>query len=143
MSRSVECLLKGIGTYERSGAIVLVFFEYRLRDVYPLVGDIEFLASALGSEDMAEVLGCERLVVGWVKRWQGLVGHVCLDVVPLCWDLFLCEDEFLLFHIFFLLLLPLGGGGLFFSFRLAADAASTGAGGGTCALQREHGGWGT
>ena len=116
MSRSVECLLKGIGTYERSGAIVLVFLEYRLRDVYSLVGDIEFLASALGSEDMAEVLGCERLVVGWVKRWQGLVGHVCLDVVPLCWDLFLCEDEFLLFHIFFFCCSLFWGRGIVFFF---------------------------
>ena len=58
---------------------------------------IQFLHAALAREDVCQVINAQRLLGDGMDGRQGLVGHVGLNVVPLCRNLTLLKDEFFLF----------------------------------------------
>jgi hypothetical protein len=98
MGGCAECLFKGIGAYQWGRTIVFILLEYILRDVYPAMLCVQLLHTALTGEDVCEVVDSQGLLRSRMDGRHGLVGHVSLNVVPLCWNLTLLEDEFFLFR---------------------------------------------
>ena len=92
-----ECLFEGVGAHQGCGAVVLVLVEHVLGNVYPAVLGVELLHAAFAWEDVCQVIDAQGLLGSRVDGRHGLVGHVGLDVVPLCRNLTLLEDEFFLF----------------------------------------------
>ena len=97
MGRCADGLFESVGTNQWSAAIILILIKHVFRDVYPAMLCIQFLYTALTREDVCQVVYTQRLFGCRVNGRHGLVLHVSLDVVPLCWNLTLLKDEFLLF----------------------------------------------
>jgi len=97
MGGCTQGLFEGIGTNQWCATIELVLLKHLFRDVYPTMLRVQFLHTALTGEDVCQVIDTQRLLRSRVDGRHGLVGHVCLNIVPLCWDLTLLEDEFFLF----------------------------------------------
>ena len=106
MCRRAESLLKAVGTHEWCRAVILVLFQNGLWDVNPRIGRVQLLVAQLMGEDRVEVFSLHRLVGLRVQGRQRLDRHVGLDVVPLCRDFILREEEtFLIFvHLVYILL---------------------------------------
>jgi hypothetical protein len=58
---------------------------------------IQFLYTAFTGEDVCQIVNAKGLLGSWMDGGHGLVRHVSLNVVPLCGDLILLENEFFLF----------------------------------------------
>ena len=97
MRGSPYCLLQLIGTYQGSRAIELIFVKHLLRDIYPTVFHVQFLFRALLREDMRKILPCQWLFRLRMDRRQWFVRHIRKDIIPLCRNLTLWENKFLLF----------------------------------------------
>ena len=101
MCRCSQSFLECIGTNEWGRAVVFVFLQNVLGDVYPGMFRIEFLNTTLAREDVCKVVNSQRLFCRGMDRRKRLVGHISLDVVPLLWYFTFLQNEFLLsFHIF-------------------------------------------
>ena len=101
MGRSAKRLFKSVCTDERGRTVVLVLLEHVFGDVYPAVLGVQLLYTALTRENVCQVVDTQRLLRGRMDGRHGFVGHICLNVVPLCGDFALLEDEFFLFaHTF-------------------------------------------
>jgi hypothetical protein len=71
---------------------------------------VQLLHATLAGEDVCQVVNAKRLLRDWMDGRQRLVGHVGLNVIPLCGDLIFLKDEFLLFaHTFLIIGLVLCG----------------------------------
>ena len=91
MGRSVEGLLQSVGTHERCRTVVGILVAHLLGNVDPRMLGVELLTGTFHAEDVSKVFGHHRLMGGRMEGRQRLVGHVGLDVIPLCGDVFLLQ----------------------------------------------------
>ena len=100
MCCSSQCFLQSIGTNQWCRTVERILFLYILWNVNPSVLGIKLLLRALLIKDVRQVVCTERLVSLWVQRWQRLIRHICLNVVPLSRDILLLENKLFLSHVY-------------------------------------------
>ena len=88
-----DSLFQAVGANQRGRAVRFIEVTNFLRNVDPAVGLVELLLRCLSGENMCEVVYSDGLLCAGVQHGQRLVGHVCLDVIPLSGDLFLRKDK--------------------------------------------------
>ena len=100
MCRRVQRLFERIGAYKRGRTIILVFILHLFGNVYPCVFAVQFLFGTLHTKDVGQIFRAQWFFRSGVERWQRLVLHVCLNVIPLHRKFVLLQQKsFLLLHI--------------------------------------------